>query len=263
MTLATKSHFSHISFAVSTTVAPIFAYASSGNPAFAPQSFSTSTVCPAPTIDATSIGVQITRYSPSLMSFSTPNIISIPPVALFRALRFIRILASSVPSRYAHGNPEFSWCFPPRSNGFPLYKRQKKRESAKNARGRAKRRRCLFRRAVPQSQKPPRKAAWLSKNPGVVKGPQPLKFIPALTTCASKRMKTWRFSHFAGFAVRERSGRQNLRKLEKVAISHFFDTLSRPERRLLAHMKRKRTCPVSLRFRPQGGTPQSDPARSP
>jgi len=64
------------------------------------------------------------------------------------------------------------------------------------------------------------------QNPGVVKGPQPLKFIPALTTCGSKRMKTWRFSYFAGFAARERSERQNLRKLEKVAYSHFFDTLN-------------------------------------
>ena len=42
------------------------------------------------------------------------------------------------------------------------------------------------------------------KTHGVVKGPQPLKFIPALTTCASKRMKTQRFSYFAGFAARER-----------------------------------------------------------
>ena len=33
----------------------------------------------------------------------------------------------------------------------------------------------------------------LSKDPGVVKGPQPLNSIPTLTTCASKRMKTVRF----------------------------------------------------------------------
>lgn len=44
----------------------------------------------------------------------------------------------------------------------------------------------------------------LSINPGVDKGPQPLMFNPALTTCASERMKTKRFSYFAGFAARER-----------------------------------------------------------
>ena len=37
----------------------------------------------------------------------------------------------------------------------------------------------------------------LSKNPGVDKGPQPLMFNPALTTCASERMKNQRFSFFA------------------------------------------------------------------
>ena len=41
----------------------------------------------------------------------------------------------------------------------------------------------------------------LSKNPRVVKGPQSLKFIPALTACTSKRMKTQRFSYFADFAA--------------------------------------------------------------
>ena len=35
----------------------------------------------------------------------------------------------------------------------------------------------------------------LSKNPGVDKGPQPLMFNPALTTCVSERMKTQRFSY--------------------------------------------------------------------
>ena len=34
-------------------------------------------------------------------------------------------------------------------------------------------------------------------------GPQPLTFNPALTTCASERMKTFRFSYFAGFAAQE------------------------------------------------------------
>ena len=44
----------------------------------------------------------------------------------------------------------------------------------------------------------------LSINPRVDKRPQPLMFNPALTTCASERIKTRRFSHFAGFAARER-----------------------------------------------------------
>ena len=65
----------------------------------------------------------------------------------------------------------------------------------------------------------------LSKNPGVDKGPQPLMFNPALTTCASERMKTQRFSYFAGFAARELMREAKHVKLKKVAFSHFFDTL--------------------------------------
>ena len=65
----------------------------------------------------------------------------------------------------------------------------------------------------------------MSKNPGVDKGPQPLMFNPALTTCASERMKTKRFSYFAGFAVRELMREAKPVKLKKVAFSHFFDTL--------------------------------------
>mgnify|MGYP003470352497 CR=1 FL=1 len=62
--------------------------------------------------------------------------------------------------------------------------------------------------------------------PGVDKGPQPLMFNPALTTCASERMKTQRFSYFAGFAARERMREAKPVKLKKVAFSHFFDRLS-------------------------------------
>ncbi len=65
----------------------------------------------------------------------------------------------------------------------------------------------------------------LSKNPGVDKGPQPLMFNPALTTCASERMKTQRFSYFADFAARERMREAKPVKIKKVAFSHFFDTL--------------------------------------
>ena len=38
---------------------------------------------------------------------------------------------------------------------------------------------------------------------GDCQGPQPLTFNPALTTCASERMKTFRFLYLAGFAARE------------------------------------------------------------
>ena len=65
----------------------------------------------------------------------------------------------------------------------------------------------------------------LSINPGVDKGRQPLMFNPALTTCASERMKTQRFSYFAGFAARERTREAKPVKLKKVAFSHFFDIL--------------------------------------
>ena len=67
----------------------------------------------------------------------------------------------------------------------------------------------------------------MPKKPGVDKGPQPLMFNPALTTCASERMKTQRFSYFAGFAARERMREAKPVKLKKVAFSHFFDTLKR------------------------------------
>ena len=50
---------------------------------------------------------------------------------------------------------------------------------------------------------------------------------PALTTCASERMKTQRFSYFTGFAARERMREAKPVKLKKVAFSHFFDTLKR------------------------------------
>ena len=65
----------------------------------------------------------------------------------------------------------------------------------------------------------------MSKNPRVDKGPQPLMFNPALTTCASERMKTQRFSYFADFAARERMREAKPVQLNKVAFSHFFDTL--------------------------------------
>ena len=64
-----------------------------------------------------------------------------------------------------------------------------------------------------------------AKKPGVDKGPQPLMFNPALTTCASERMKTQGFSYFAGFAARERMREAKPVKLKKVAVSHFFDSI--------------------------------------
>ena len=62
----------------------------------------------------------------------------------------------------------------------------------------------------------------LSINPGVDKGRQPLMFNPALTTCASERMKTQRFSHFAGFAARERMREAKPVKLKKSGIQPLF-----------------------------------------
>ena len=55
-------------------------------------------------------------------------------------------------------------------------------------------------------------------------------FNPALTTCASERMKTQRFSYFADFAARERMREAKPVKLKKVAFRHFFDTLKVAER---------------------------------
>ena len=69
------------------------------------------------------------------------------------------------------------------------------------------------------------RAFRLSINHGVIKGRLPLKLIPALTACTSKRMKTQRFSYFAGFAARELMREAKPVKLKKVGFSHFFDTL--------------------------------------
>ena len=61
------------------------------------------------------------------------------------------------------------------------------------------------------------------KSPRVVKGPQPLKLIPALTTCASKRMKTGGFRTLRVLPPGSVSERQNPKKLEEMARSHFFE----------------------------------------
>ena len=61
------------------------------------------------------------------------------------------------------------------------------------------------------------------KSPRVVKGPQPLKLISALTTCASKRMKTRGFV-LCGFCRPGAYARGKTRKkLEEMATRHFFE----------------------------------------
>ena len=65
------------------------------------------------------------------------------------------------------------------------------------------------------------------KSPRVVKGPQPLKLIPALTTCASKRMKTGGFRTLRVLPPGNECERQNPQKLEKVVFSHFSDSILR------------------------------------
>ncbi|MGN0781334.1 MAG: hypothetical protein ACI4N5_06635, partial [Christensenellales bacterium] len=60
------------------------------------------------------------------------------------------------------------------------------------------------------------------KKPRVDKGPQPLMFNPALTTCASERMKTQRFSYFAGFAARELMREAKPVKTQKSGVQPLF-----------------------------------------
>ena len=62
----------------------------------------------------------------------------------------------------------------------------------------------------------------LSKTSGVDKGPQPLMFHPALTTGASERMKTRRFSCFAGFAAREPMREAKPVKTRKSGVQPLF-----------------------------------------
>ena len=47
-------------------------------------------------------------------------------------------------------------------------------------------------------------------------------FTPALTTCASERMKTQRFSYFAGFAAREREREAKPVKTRKSGTQPLF-----------------------------------------
>ena len=68
----------------------------------------------------------------------------------------------------------------------------------------------------------PRGRVRLSKKPGVDKGPQPLMFHPALTTSASERMKTQRFSYVAGFAARERMREAKPVKARKSGVPPLF-----------------------------------------
>ena len=62
----------------------------------------------------------------------------------------------------------------------------------------------------------------LSNNHGVDKGPRPLMFNPALTTCASERMKTQRFSYFAGFAARRPAAAGQFRPVSRGGTSCFL-----------------------------------------
>ena len=67
----------------------------------------------------------------------------------------------------------------------------------------------------------------LSKNPGVDKGLQPLMFKPALTTCASERMKTQRFSYFAGFAARRPAAAGQFQPVARGGTSCFMQGKTR------------------------------------
>ena len=60
------------------------------------------------------------------------------------------------------------------------------------------------------------------EKPRVDKGPQPLMFNPALTACTSERMKTQRFSYFAGFAARELMREAKPVKTQKSGVQPLF-----------------------------------------
>ena len=67
----------------------------------------------------------------------------------------------------------------------------------------------------------PNNRGFRGRVPRCCAGAEPLKIIPALTTCASKQMKTHRFSHFACIAAWSECERQSTRKAQKVAVCHF------------------------------------------
>lgn len=76
-----------------------------------------------------------------------------------------------------------------------------------------------------KAKEPPQKGDFsLSKALWDRQEPQPLTFNPALTTCASERIKTFRFLYFSDFAARKHAcvlGK--ICYLKKVHLD-FFDT---------------------------------------
>ena len=78
-------------------------------------------------------------------------------------------------------------------------------------------------RRHPKTERSLRCVLSVCQKPRDCQGSQPLTFHPALTACASERMKTFRFSHFSDFAARKRgcvSGK--ICSLKKVQMD-FFD----------------------------------------
>ena len=60
---------------------------------------------------------------------------------------------------------------------------------------------------------------------GVVKGPRPLKFIPALTACTSKRMKTGGFRTLRVLPPGSAARGKNREKLAEMDAIHFCETI--------------------------------------
>ncbi len=77
-TFTIRSDWSNTSSAVSTSVAPTAAYASSANPLPLPASRWIRTWCPARTSTSAPTGIIATRYSSALTSFGTPTRTALP-----------------------------------------------------------------------------------------------------------------------------------------------------------------------------------------
>ena len=77
---------------------------------------------------------------------------------------------------------------------------------------------------LPAGYAAPQRVRFGGRVPRRGAGAEPLKIIPALTTCASKQMKTHRFRTLRVLPPGANARGKAREKLEKVAVCHFFDT---------------------------------------
>lgn len=93
-----------------------------------------------------------------------------------------------------------------------------------------------------------RAGARRRRPPGVDKGAHPLMFIPALTTCASKRMKSCAFPSLHPMLAAPKAQAEDEKNSQK-RTCHFCETKKAP------HMGGTVLTPAEVKFRGGGAAP--------